>query len=71
MTNQASYNKHKFSFIVDYISFHSTFTENCGGVISLTGNEVKEITSPNYPYNYENEAICTWLIEVSILYIFF
>ncbi|XP_061185102.1 protein SpAN-like [Saccostrea echinata] len=35
----------------------------CGGIISLGAGENREITSPNFPNNYNAGAKCTWLIK--------
>nr|XP_011447760.2 blastula protease 10 isoform X1 [Crassostrea gigas] len=35
----------------------------CGGIITLAAGESREITTPNYPNNYNRGAQCTWLIK--------
>ncbi|XP_048751216.2 protein SpAN-like [Ostrea edulis] len=36
---------------------------NCGAVVSLAEGESQEITTPNFPNNYNAGAECTWLIK--------
>ncbi|KAJ8297604.1 hypothetical protein KUTeg_024135 [Tegillarca granosa] len=40
-------------------------SNDCGGIIDLVPGKKVEITSPNYPNNYDVGKICYWLLRVS------
>ena len=43
-----------------YVIFHHSAI-GCGANFSLPGNSVVQVTSPNYPNSYPNNADCLWL----------
>lgn len=45
------------------IAFSDAF-KICSETIVLQAGESKEFTSPNYPYKYPKDIICTYLIKV-------
>ncbi|KAK3088233.1 hypothetical protein FSP39_016454 [Pinctada imbricata] len=46
------------------ISFnHVILNLDCGGIIDLVSGERRTITTPNYPSNYDVNAVCNWLIR--------
>ncbi|XP_070564554.1 cubilin-like [Ptychodera flava] len=38
-------------------------TPECGGNITLTQDESRDVMSPNYPEDYDNDQECLWLIQ--------
>ncbi|XP_078582053.1 cubilin-like isoform X2 [Branchiostoma floridae x Branchiostoma japonicum] len=43
--------------------FHATYTTGCGGLLSADTDG--QLTSPNYPSNYERNTNCSWIIYAS------
>ncbi|XP_070564553.1 cubilin-like [Ptychodera flava] len=39
--------------------------EICGSQVELTGDDIYNMTSPNYPYYYDDDLICEWLFNTT------
>ena len=52
-----------------YLSEWSSSFSDCGGIYELNEiNSTIEITSPNYPQNYDNLQECAWYLKVRHIY---